>query len=202
MVASVAGAPGATALALALLGGISQRGSWCAVVGLPEIGLVAASQMGLRLERLALVADPGTEWPTAVAALLDSMDAVVVRPPGRLRAVDARRLMARARERESVVVVLGTGWPEGTDVRLSVHVATWSGLGAGHGHLQGRLVEIVATGRGVATRERRTRVWLPGPAGAVASFDDQADHSGMSGQLVPAVLRNGCKYEILGHPTT
>jgi hypothetical protein len=169
-----AGAPGATTLALALVSGTSQRGSWCAVVGVPEIGLVAASQMGLKLERLALVAHPGAQWSTVVATLLDSMDAVVVRPPARLAAADARRLAARARERGSVAVILGAGWPEGADVRLSVHTAAWSGLGTGHGHLQARLVEVVATGRGAATRERRARVWLPGPTGAVAPFDDQA----------------------------
>ena len=172
------GAPGAHALALALLSGASQGGSWCAVVGAPEIGLVAAFQMGLRLERLALVAHPGDEWLTAVATLLDSMDAVVIRPPGRPRPVDTRRLAARARERGSVAVVLGTGWPEGADVRMSVHTAAWSGLGAGHGHLQGRLAEVVATGRGAAARERRVRVWLPGPTGAVVPFDEPAALAG------------------------
>ncbi|MGH9076640.1 MAG: hypothetical protein ACRDY0_04185 [Acidimicrobiales bacterium] len=166
VVVAPAGAPGATSLALALMGGASRAGSWCAVVGLPGLGVVAAAQMGLRLERLALVADPGDQWPTAAAALLDSVEVVVICPPSRPRPGDSRRLVARARERGSVAVVLSAAWAERADVRLEVHGATWSGLGAGHGHLQGRLVEVVSAGRGWASGERRARLWLPGPTGA------------------------------------
>ena len=52
-------APGATTLALALVASASQTGSWCAVVGLPALGLVMAAGLGVSLERLALVPDPG-----------------------------------------------------------------------------------------------------------------------------------------------
>src|SRR5207302_7365787 len=41
----------ATSLALALLAGPSQAGSWCAAVGLPSLGLVAAAEVGIVLER-------------------------------------------------------------------------------------------------------------------------------------------------------
>ena len=174
VVVASGGAPGATALALALLVEVSRAGSWCAVMGVPTLGAVAAAQLGLRLERVALVADPGQEWPTVAATLLDSVDAVVICPPRHPRLGDARRLVARARERGSVAVVLGGGWPERADVRLTVHAATWTGLGAGYGYLERRLVEVVATGRGAAGRERRARLWLPGPTGAVAAFEETA----------------------------
>ncbi|HXW79667.1 MAG TPA: hypothetical protein VEJ84_09210, partial [Acidimicrobiales bacterium] len=36
--------PGATSLALAMLSGPCTGGSWCAVVGAPDLGLVAAAQ--------------------------------------------------------------------------------------------------------------------------------------------------------------
>ena len=72
------------ALALALVAGASAAGSWVAAVGLPDLGMVAAAEVGIDLERLALVPAPGARaWPAVVAALLDAVDVVLVRsPPG------------------------------------------------------------------------------------------------------------------------
>ncbi|MCK9924395.1 hypothetical protein MXD61_21430, partial [Frankia sp. AgPm24] len=72
---------GSASLVLTLLRGPSQAGGWCAVVGFAELGLLAAAESGIALERLALVPEPGPRWPVVVAALLDAMDVVVVRPP-------------------------------------------------------------------------------------------------------------------------
>ena len=44
---------------LAVAMAASQTGSWCAAVGLPALGLVMAAGLGVCLERLALVPDPG-----------------------------------------------------------------------------------------------------------------------------------------------
>lgn len=149
-----------TTLALQLLAGASQAGSWCAGVGLPSLGVVAAAEVGLVLERLALVPYPGepSQWGTIVAALLDSLDVVLVRPPARVRIADSRRLLARARERGSVLVALGK-W-DGADVRLSVASQSWEGVGFGHGHLRTRTLDVVATGRAAAARERRATLTL------------------------------------------
>src|SRR5205807_6967020 len=113
---------------------------------------VAAAELGVALERFPLVASPPTAttgrnsvgWATVVAAVLDAMDVVLAWPPPKVRAPDARRLAARARERGAVLVLgLGGGgarasprpaatWPEGVDVRLAVTRARWEGLGQGH----------------------------------------------------------------------
>jgi hypothetical protein len=155
------------ALALALVAGASAAGSWMAAVGLPDLGIVAAAETGIALERLALVPAPGARaWPAVVAALLDAVDVVLVRPPARLPATQARRLAARARERGAVLVPLGP-WPEPADLRLAVTTSAWSGLGQGHGNLQARQVEVLVTGRGPATRERRVLLWLPSPDGTI-----------------------------------
>jgi hypothetical protein len=163
---------GATALALALLSGASRSGSWCAAVGVPELGLVAASEVGIRLDHLALVPDPGAHWARVTAALLDGVELLLIRPPTNLRAGDARRLIARARERRAVLVVLGHDrWPERADIRLTVVAASWQGLGEGHGFLRSREVEVAVTGRRGAARERRCRLLLPNPDGAVVPAD-------------------------------
>jgi hypothetical protein len=166
-VTSVTPGSGAVTLALALLVEATQQGGWCAVVGMPSLGLVAAGQLGVRLDRLAVVAHPGAQWAVVVAALLDSLEVVVVAPPGRVRPADARRLAARARERGAVLVVRGGRWPEAVDVGLRVEAAAWSGLADGHGYLQARQAEVVSAGRGAAARERRVRLWLPSGDGVV-----------------------------------
>jgi hypothetical protein len=155
------------ALALALVAGASAAGSWVAAVGLPDLGIVAAAETGIALERLALVPTPGARsWPTVVAALLDAVDVVLVRPPARLPAAQARRLAARARERGAVLVPLGA-WSEPADLRLAVTASAWHGLGQGHGRLQARQVEVLVAGRGAASRERRVLLWLPSFDGAI-----------------------------------
>jgi hypothetical protein len=155
------------ALALALVAGASAAGSWVAAVGLPDLGIVAAAETGIALERLALVPVPGARaWPTVVAAFLDAVDVVLVRSPAGLPAAPARRLAARARERGAVLVPLGA-WSEPADLRLAVTSSDWHGLGQGHGSLRARRVEVVASGRGAAARERRVLLWLPSPDGTI-----------------------------------
>ena len=169
------------ALALALVAGASAAGSWVAAVGLPDLGIVAAAETGVVLERLALIPAPGPRaWPTVVAALLDAIDVVLVRSPPGLPSAQARRLIARARERGAVLVPLGP-WPEPADLRLAVTASTWHGLGQGHGSLHSRVAEVVATGRGAATRERRTLLWLPSPDGTIASVREATSQVGPGG---------------------
>jgi hypothetical protein len=163
------GGGGASTLAFALLAAASATGSWCAAVGTGHPGILAIAELGVDLDHLALVPHPGPAWPEVVASLLDGMDAVLVCPPGRGRAGAARRLVARARQRRAVLVVLAgrQGWPVGPDVRLTVGGGTWGGVGTGHGHLRGRRVEVVATGRRAAAGTVRAGLWLPTESGTV-----------------------------------
>jgi len=156
------GVTGSTAVLLALLAGPSAAGSWCAAIGMPWLGAVAAAEIGVALERLALIPHAGREWAATVAALLDGFDVVAASVPLNLRQADARRLAARARERGAVLVAVGDGWPA-LDVRVRAGPSRWVGLGAGHGHLEARFVPVVVDGRGAAARPRHGRLWLPGP---------------------------------------
>jgi hypothetical protein len=155
-----------TSLVLALLAEASRTGAWCAVVGVPALGALAAAELGIALERLAMVPYPGPEWAAVVAALVDGVDVVVAAPPGPVAAVVAGRLAARARQRGCVLMPYGR-WA-GADVTLeSVH-GVWEGLGQGHGRLYRREVTISARGRGAAARPKQIRVWLPAPMGGFA----------------------------------
>ncbi|SCL16129.1 hypothetical protein GA0070616_0936 [Micromonospora nigra] len=151
---------GTTSLVLALLAEASRAGSWCAVVGVPTFGAGAAAELGIALDRLALVPHPGPEWATVVAALIDGMDVVVTAVPGTVSASVTARLAARARQRGSVLVPYGR-W-DGADVTLRVVRGAWEGLGPGRGRLRRRAVTISARGRGAAARPREATVWLPG----------------------------------------
>lgn len=138
-------------------------GSWAALVGLPTLGLAAARDHGITFERLAVVAAPPVDLAaTVVAALVDALDLVVLGPGVVGRAADARRLTARARERESVLLVHGR-WPEAVDLRLTVVSRHFEGIGQGHGHLRSWSVEVETDGRGAAARRRRRLITLAGP---------------------------------------
>jgi hypothetical protein len=158
---------GTTSLALALGAEASRAGSWTAIVGVPSLGLCAATELGLAPERVLVVADPpAASVATVVAALLDAVDVVYV--GASVAQPDARRLVARARERETVLVPLSR-WPLGADVRLSVAAPEWFGLtGRGAGRLVARRVRVTASGKGVYARERHASLWLPDETGAVS----------------------------------
>jgi len=166
---------GSVALALALVAKASAIGSWVAVVGLPGLGVAAAAEAGIVLERLALVPAPGATWTVAVAALLDAIDVVLVHPPSGTPTGEARRLAARAQQRRAVLLPLGAAWPVPADLRLAITASRWEGLGQGSGRLEARRVEVIAGGRGTATKERRAALWLPGPA-VVWGSPDQPRH--------------------------
>ncbi|WP_240487386.1 hypothetical protein [Actinomadura flavalba] len=159
--------PGAGSLGLALVagvvrhGGTDESGGWCGVVGMPEFGVVAAAGMGAAPERLLLVDEPGERWPDVVAALVEAVDLVLVRPPEAPGPPVVRRLSALARKHGCVLVVPDVAWP-GTRLRLRVEEAHWEGVGAGHGVLRARRARVSADGRGGAW------LWLPGPDGRVA----------------------------------
>lgn len=158
---------GATSLVLALLAEATRNGSWAAVTGLPELGLAAAAELGVDLERLALVPDPGAELVAVLSALVDGFDLVVVGRAASVQPQTARRLAGRARNRGTVLLTAGS-WP-GADVELKVSGRRWHGLTQdGHGHLSARNVVATSRGRGAAARPLSVRLLLPGPEGAVA----------------------------------
>lgn len=151
---------GSTSLVLAMIAAAcTAREAWAAVVGQPSLGLLAAAQTGVALARLAVVPQPGVDTPTVVAALLDGIDVVVVGPGARLVDADRRRLMARARDRGSVLLSTAP-WP-GAGCVLTVEGGRWTGVGDGDGRLRAHELHVTRTGRGSAGRAQDLRVVLP-----------------------------------------
>jgi hypothetical protein len=168
-------------LLLALIGTASAHGAWTALVGMPTISAEAIDEAGVALERLAIISPPDTgwnsaSWTTAVGALLDAVDIVVARPgatgavPGTIRTSgmavtdgDARRLTARARSKDAVLMLFGqqsASWPA-IEVQLAAKHDQWTGIGDGYGRIAARHLTVSATGKGRSARPRSTGLWLP-----------------------------------------
>jgi hypothetical protein len=182
------GVDGSTALTAALMAGPSSAGQWCAVVGMPGFSAEAAARLGCDLEQVVFVPYPGRDWVNVVAALIDALSIVVVRPPTTVSDAEAARLSARLRQHESVLIACGR-WPR-TETRLAVSQSRWVGLGSGHGHLTARQAVITVSGRGAVRSsggDRRsspgTALWLPDSSGQVRLVDE--NHSPL-GVPVPA----------------
>jgi hypothetical protein len=147
---------GATSAALSLCAAATAVGEWAAVLDLEgTLGGEAGAATGVALERFAVARRvPPDRWATAVAVLLDGMSVVVAEVPRHARAGDAHRLVARARERQTVLVPLAgpeNPWPATATTRVHVEGGPWPGLDAGHGLLAARTprARVVA-----GTRER------------------------------------------------
>jgi hypothetical protein len=140
---------GSTSLALALLAEASRSGSWVVAVGMPTFGLLAAHQWGINFTHTAVIPQPGTDTPAIVAALIDGVDVVLLGEKVALADSDRRRLLARARERGSVLISLQP-WP-GADVVFTVTQVGWEGIGQGEGCLRGQRIQVVRTGRSAAS---------------------------------------------------
>ncbi len=144
---------GATSVAFGLAAAASAAGEWAALVeDTTTIGALAAAEAGVDLARFAVVRPVSRDrWPTVVAALLDGMSVVLATVPRGLRVGDARRLIARARERAAVLVPMGADprvWPVEAAMRIEARGAIWPGLGAGDGLLAARVPDVIVTGRG------------------------------------------------------
>jgi hypothetical protein len=152
-------APGATSLALELLAGASEEGHFCAAVGLPGLGLVAAAERGIALDRLLLVPRPGPSprWQQVLAALFEAVPLVLFSPDGSIRTGESRKVAARAKKKGVALLVLDKKghWQEPVDLSCRVTGSSWSGLGQGHGLLRERNLVVELSGRGAAAKTRQ-----------------------------------------------
>ena len=180
---------GATSLLLSLLA--APAGCWIAVVGMPGLGLAAAAEFGIDLDRLAVIPDPGSDVLQVLSILSDGVDLIVTTPPVNLPPARLRVLTGRLRQRGAVLLVAGR-WP-GADLVLTARDVRWTGLGDGHGRLGDRELDVEVAGRRLgasrmvtlAFRASRTTVSIDegrsavvGAASSGASVMDATAHHG------------------------
>ena len=130
---SVAVLTGARSLLLQMVAAVTSSGGHAAIVGQPDVGLLAAVEMGADLSRLAVVPDPGADPVEVAAVLMDGMDLVVLGLSARSVApTRARAVTARARQKGCTLLVSGGDWP-GASIRLDARVSGYDVVGAGTG---------------------------------------------------------------------
>ena len=155
---------GSTAVAFELVAAVTGVGEWAGAVDLDgTLGALAAAEAGVELERFAVVRRvPPARWATVVAALLDGVSLVLTDVPRGVAVGDARRLTARARERECALVVhewaaspfgqaAGGRWPVPATLTVSGASSAWTGIDHA-GYLTGRALRVRVEGRGAAAR--------------------------------------------------
>ncbi|AOW92130.1 hypothetical protein BFN03_03870 [Rhodococcus sp. WMMA185] len=167
---SVVAVSGAASLLLGLVASVTAGGGHVAVIGHPRLGILAAVEMGARLERLALIPDPGADPVEIAAVLLDGMDLVVLGLGGASVAPSrARAVVARARSKGSTLVVTDGHW-DGVEMRLDAQVRGYTGLGNGsqdRGCGRLRALSLVVCARGRAFQPCTTRLDVRSEQGRV-----------------------------------
>ena len=145
---------GATSLLFTLLAG--PEAPWSALVGMPGIGLLAAAEFGIDLDRLVVIPEPGPDVLQVLSILVDGVDMIAVTLPVTARPTPSRQrvLTGRLRQHGAVLLVMGP-WP-GADLVLTASWVGWTGLGQGHGRLRDRELVVEVGGRGAAAGRRES----------------------------------------------
>ncbi|MDT5338246.1 MAG: hypothetical protein QOD90_3751 [Mycobacterium sp.] len=129
----VAVVSGARSLSLRLVAAVTAAGGHAAIVGQPDVGLLAAVEMGADLSRLAVIPDPGVDPVEVAAVLMDGLDLVVLGLGGRVvTPTRARAVTARARQKGCTLLVVDGDW-HGASARLESRVCGYEVTGAGAG---------------------------------------------------------------------
>jgi hypothetical protein len=119
---TVAVLSGARSLPLSMVAAVTAAGGNVAIVGQPDIGLLAAVEMGADLSRLAVIPDPGSDPVEVAAVLMDGMDLVVLALGGRsVPLTRTRAVVARAHHKGCTLLVTDGDW-QGASIRLEARV--------------------------------------------------------------------------------
>jgi hypothetical protein len=146
---TVAVLSGARSLPLSMVAAVTAAGGNAAIVGQPDIGLLAAVEMGADLSRLAVIPDPGADPVEVAAVLMDGMDLVVLALGGRsVPHTRARAVVARAHQKGCTLLVTDGDW-QGASVRLEARVCGYEITASepGFGRISKVRLDVCARGR-------------------------------------------------------
>ena len=147
----------AMSTALLLVSAATEAGSWLAIVGVSDFGLMSACEQGVALQRTVLVTPTSNkkDWTSTVAAVADGFDVVMLEVPREVSESDARRIQTRIQARRNVLVLVETSrhtTPRSVfkpDVVLHTATTSWHGIEHGAGYVQGRHIDVTVSGRRV-----------------------------------------------------
>src|ERR1700679_809003 len=153
---TVAVLSGARSLPLSMVAAVTAAGGNAAIVGQPDIGLLAAVEMGADLSRLAVIPDPGADPVEVAAVLMDGMDLIVLALGGRsVPLTRARAVVARDHQKRCTLLVTDGDW-QSASIRLKARVCGYETTAdmPGFGRISKVRLEVCAVGR--AIRRART----------------------------------------------
>ena len=147
----------AMSMALLVVSAATQDGSWLAVVGVSDFGLMSACEQGVAVQRTVLVTptDNKKDWISTVAAVADGFDVMMLEVPRDVSESDARRIQTRIQARRNVLVLVETSrhtTPRSVfqpDVVLHTATTKWDGIECGAGYVQSRHIDVTVSGRRV-----------------------------------------------------
>jgi hypothetical protein len=147
----------AVAMALRVVSSATQAGSWLGIIGVHNVGVQAASEHGVALQRVVFVqpASSRTEWVSTVAAVADGFDVLMLEVPHGITEADARRVQTRIQARRNALVLIGATKQSAVqsvfqpDVIMNTATTKWHGIERGAGYVQGRDVQVAVSGRRV-----------------------------------------------------
>ena len=147
----------AMSTALLLVSAATQAGSWLAIVGVSDFGLMSACEQGVALQRTVSVTPTANkkDWASTVAAVADGFDVMMLEVPREVSESDARRIQTRIQARRNVLVLVETSrhtTPRSVfqpDVVLHTATTSWHGIEHGAGYVQGRHIDVTVSGRRV-----------------------------------------------------
>jgi hypothetical protein len=143
---------GARSLPLSMVAAVTAAGGNVAIVGQPDVGLLAAVEMGADLSRLAVIPDPGSDPVEVAAVLMDGMDLVVLALGGRsVPLTRARAVVARAHHKGCTLLVTDGDW-QGASIRLQARVCGYETTAGTPGF--GRISKVRLQISGVCARGR------------------------------------------------
>jgi hypothetical protein len=159
---TVAVLSGARSLPLSMVAAVTKQGGHAAIVGQPDVGLVAAVEMGADLSRIAVIPDPGSDPVEVAAVLMDGMDLVVLDLGGRsVSPTRARAVVARARQKGCTLLVANGDWQGASAARLEARVCGYEIAGParpGFGRIGKVRLALSASGRAAHGRSGLTTV--------------------------------------------
>lgn len=186
-----------SSLLLALAAAAVGEERWCAIAGMPDIGLGSALDAGLDPTRLAIITGSSVQeqpqLPQVLSALVDGVGVVMLGPHLDLPPTLWRSLLSRARAQDTLV--LAASPPGRADLLLEARSISWAGLGSGSGRLRRRLLEVRAEGRGLHG-DSAVQVLLPEARGLLAEAPGAARTAASTAQQ-PAPAAAGQELQVI-----